>query len=325
MARQKDFEAQEGGERESKRRSLFEMPRLPWKKEEDPQVFAKREAGHFAGRLLLRASLAREKKKGGKGQDLKTALAEKDVELKGLYGKKEELSRARLDLAKRFQDFREAEKVLGHALKPFHGERRELLLAALDHSLNPEAKDKKPFSIKPEEAIAYREVLDELDSRTTEEKRPAMHLAAFIYLKQEKIYEAEDQLNGTREQALDRQIHVAVAERNIIDLLDTNPGITERVTAILHYDRLDDEQKARAIFEELETISNFSSALAEYTPQAADLQERILNGERSIRTDREALARFAELSESERAIAQIAPEESARRGEEALEREDIIE
>lgn len=332
MAQPKKFEVPESGEREPKRKSLFEMPRLAWKKEEDPKVQAKRAAGHFIGRLLLRASLEREKKDGkGERKDLKTALREKDVELKGLYGKKEELGRTREDLAKRFKDFREAEKVMGHALEPFSGDRRELLLTALDHALNPEQKDKKP--LKPEEERTHREVLDELDSRTLEEKRPAMHLAAFIYLKQERIFEAEDQLNGTRKQALDRQINIAVAERNVTELLDTTPGIAQRVIPILHYDRLDDEQKARAIFDELaargdarqrETMEGFASALAESIPQADDLQERILDGERSIRTDREALARFGELAESERAIAQIPREESERRGKKALEDQDVM-
>lgn len=332
MAQPKKFEAQEGREREPKRKSLFEMPRLPWKKEKDPKVQAKRAAGHFIGRLLLRASLEREKKEAqGKRKDLKTALAEKDVELRGLHGKKRELARTREDLAKRSKDFRAAEKVMGHALEPFTGERRELLLAALDHSLNPEAEDKEP--LKPEEERAQREVLDELDSRTAEEKRPAMHLAAFIYLKQEKIFEAEDQLNGTRKQALDRQINIAVAERNVTELLDTTPGIAQRVIPILHYARLDDEQKARAIFEELaargdarerETMESFSSVLAESTSQADDLQASILDGERNIRVDREALARFGELSESEKAIAQIPTEEKVEIGQKNLERQDMV-
>jgi hypothetical protein len=332
MARPKKFEALKGGEREPKRKSLFEMPRLPWKKEEYPKVHGKRAAGHFVGRLLLRASLEREKKEGkGEQKDLKTALAEKDVELKGLYGKKEELALTREALAKRFKDFREAEKVMGYALTPFRGERRELLLAALDHSLNPEAKDKKP--LKPEEERAHREVLDGLDSRTLEEKRPAMHLAAFVYLKQEKIHEAEDQLNGTREQALDRQIHVAVAERNVTELLDTTPGIAQRVIPILHYDRLDDEQKARAIFEELaargdarqrETVEGFASAFAESTPKADDLQASILDGERSLRMHRDAIAQAEGIAESERAIAQIPEEEAVRRGKAVLGSQDVM-
>lgn len=331
MARAKKFEVQEGGEREPKQKSLFELPRLPWKKKEDPAIHAKRASGHFIGRLLLRASLEREKKSGGERQDLKTALAEKDVELKGLYGKKEELARTRADLAKRFKDFREAERALGRSLKPFAGERRELLLAALDYALNPETKDKKP--LRPEEARANREILDELDSRTAEEKQPVMHLAAFLYLKQERIFEAEDRLNGARKQELDYRINVAFAERNVTELLDATPGIARRVMPILHHDRLDDEGKARMIFEELtarggvrerETMEHFSSALAQFTLQADDLLERILDGERGIRNDREALARLGELAESERAVAQIAPEEKAKRGQENLESQDIV-
>lgn len=333
MARKPFEQGGESGEHGPERKkSLFELPRMPWNRKTDSGVYARRESGFFVGRLLFRAALTQEKKEsGGERQDLKKALNEKDVELKGLYGKKEELGRTREDLAKRFKDFREAEKVLGFALEPFKGERRDLLLSALDHDLNPDRKGTEP--LKPEEEEKNQKVLDELDGRTAEEKRPAMHLAAFVQLKQEKINEAEDQLNGTHEQKLDSEINVAVHERNVIELLDTSPGLTDRLIGIVDNRGQNDSEKVRAIRDEFlalkdprqrETIEGLSGALAQHVVESEDFQTRILEGERSLRTDREAIARTEGLAESERAIAQIPKEEGARRGREALERQDIV-
>lgn len=312
-------------------KSIFELPRMECNPKSDPGVYARGESCKFAGQLLFREALAREKNEsGGERQDLKKALNEKDVELKGLYGKKEELGRTREDLAKRFEDFREAEKVLGFALEPFQNERRDLLLSALDHDLNPQRKDTEP--LKPEEKERNRKILKELDDRTAEEKRPAMHIAAFVHLKQEKIDEAENQLNGTRKQKVDSEINVAVHERNVIELLDTSPGLTNRLVGILSERRMNDSEKVRAIRNEFlalkdpeqrETINGLSGALAQHVVDSEDFQTRILEGEKSLRTDREAIAQAQGLAESEKAIAQIPKEEGARRGQEALERQEI--
>lgn len=332
MAKKPFEQGGESGEHGPERKkSLFELPRMPWNKKSDPGVYARRESWHFVGQLLFRAALTRENNEsGGKRQDLKKALNEKDVELKDLYGKKEELGRTREDLAKRFKDFRDAEKVLGYALEPFKGERRDLLLSALDHDLNPERKNTEP--LKPGEEEKYKEVLDELDGRTAEKKQPAMHLAAFVQLKQEKIDAAENQLNGTHEQKLDSEINVAVHERNVIELLDTSPGLTDRLMEIVGNRGQDDSEKVRAIRDEFlalvdprqrETIEGLSGALAQHVVDSEDFQTRILEGERSLRTNREAIASAQGLAESEKAIAQIPKEEGARRGQEALERQEI--
>lgn len=322
----------EGEHRPERKKSLFELPRMPWNRKSDPGVYARRESGNFVGRLLFRAALAKEKNEsGGRRQDLKKALREKDVKLEGLYGKKEELGRTREDLAKRFKDFGEAEKVLGYALEPFKGERRDLLLSALDHDLNPEREGTE--QLQSEEEERNQKLLDELDGRTAKEKRPAMRLAAFVQLKQEKIAAAQDQLNGTHEQKLDSEINVAVHERNVIELLDTSPGLTDRLVGIVREQRMNDSEKVRAIRneflalkdpEERETINGLSGALAQYVVDSKDFQTRILEGERSLRTDREAIAQAQGLAESEKAIAQIPKEEGARRGQENLERQDIV-
>lgn len=313
------------------KKSLFELPRMPWNKRTDAGVYARKEAGFFVGRILLQTAVAREKKEsGGRKKDLQTALQDKDVELKGLHGKKEELARLRHDLANGFKDFQEAEKVLGYALTPFKGEKRELLLAALYDKFT-EKKDKKP--LKPEEKRKYEEAIDELDSRTAEEKRPAMRLAAFVYLKREKLFEAEDQLNGTRQQQKDSQMNVAVQERSVLELLDTSPGLANRIKAICRQQNVGDDEKARAIHFEFfslkdpvarETLENYSRVLAKHVVDEADFERRIFEGEHNILTIREASEKAECLAESERAIAQIPEVEGARRGRENLERQDIV-
>lgn len=332
MARKPFEQSGESGEHGPERKkSHFELPRMPWNRQTDSGVYARRESGFFVGRILLQSAVAREKKESaGKRNDLQTVLQDKGVELKGLHGKKEELAKLRNNLAKGFKDFREAEKVLGYALEPFQGEKRELLLAALDDKFT-EKKDKKP--LKPEEERKYEEVIDELDSRTAEEKRPAMRLAAFIYLKREKLFEAEDQLNGTRQQQKDSQINVAVQERSVLELLDTSPGLADRIEAICRRPNVGDDEKARAIHFEFfsledpvarETLENYSRTLAKHVVDDADFERRIFEGERNIRTIREATEKAERLAESESAIAQIPKEEGARREQEALERHEIV-
>lgn len=314
--------------------SVFEKPRESWDKKTDVQEYARRERAHFVGKLVLAVEIGRDGEKGekekGEPKDLKKAFREGEVALEGLHGKKLALEQTRGDLANRFEDFRQAEKVMGHALKPFDGEKRDLLFAALDHELNPEMKHGKPLA--EDDQQKFGEALADLDSRTAPEKRQGMHMAAYIHLKQERVFEAEDQLNGTREQALAREMGVANSETAVREFLQSQPELSRSLTEIMNDRRRTDDQKVRAIDRVLSAVSDpkqkgaiegYVTALAQHSESAPELERRIRSGELNLRNEKESIVRLQELSEQEQAMLRLPEDEAAEMQEASLERHDI--
>lgn len=340
MAQHAKFEMREGREAGEKEPSVFEKPRLPWDGKQDVREYARRERAAFVGRLLFRSAMVKnsEEADSAQAEDLKRAFEEKEVALEGLHGKKEALGKTREKLAKKFQDFREAEKTMGHSLKPFAGEKREVLYAALDHELNPQGQ-RAAEDLKPDEKEKFQQTLDEFDLRTSPEQRPAMHMATYLYLKQERVFEAEDQLNGTREQLSDRETQLAESEHASIFLLQETPGLGLYVRGALSNHSLTEMQKLREIHGALEqrgffegpsengnryTLDSLTANLEKYAQNGPKLRERIAAGQRALRTERESLVCAQELSESDRAIAEIPEEEGVERGQEILKRQDQV-
>ncbi|GEM_PF-6131584 len=315
--------------------SVFERPREPWDKRSDVGEYARRERAHFAGKLLLWGAIRREGEKGekekGRPRDLEKAFREGEVDLEGLHGKKVALEGTRADLAERFEDFRQAEKVMGHALQPFDGEKRDLLFGALDHELNPEMKHDKPLA--EDDQRKFGEVLQELDARTAPDQQHGMHMAAYLYLKQERVFEAEDQLNGTREQALVRETAVADSQGAVRNFLQSQPGLARSLTQIVQDSRRTDDQKVRAIDlalaqlddpEQKEMMEGYVSVLAQQIQSAPELARRIKDGERGVQNEKESIVKLQELSDQEQALAQLPEDEAQGRQEASLERHDIV-
>lgn len=281
-------------------------PRIPWDGKMDVKEYARRERAHFVGRLLLSARTQPDKK--GKEPDLQKALGEKDVELRDIDRKKEGLAKTREEFGKRFEDFRKSEKHMGHLLSPLTGEKRDLLFAALDCSLNPEAAKEK---IRPEDEEKMANALAEFDARVAPGEQDAAHLAAFLYLKQEQVFEAEDQLNGTCEQTLKREGATAGAEKNLIAYLAENPKAAQKMRATLQNQKLSETERLRSIHDALEsaekkedqkTLDEFCEVMETDAVEAPEIEQKLKQHERHFQKEQEAIARAQELTQNEKLI-----------------------
>lgn len=244
----KSVDVQKNGPRES---NILEGKLEPWDGKEAPDQYARRARAASAGRLLLSASLNKEGKKG-KGNDLADVLKEKNAAIEGLHAKKKALAGTRENYAEKIPEFKKAEKALGYSLKNFDGEKSDLLLTALDNELNPERK--KP--LKQAEQKNAQRALKEFDERTEPAKHTAMHLAAYIYLKQGKIAEGENQIWDIQDKAAGRGIDFQVKERNFVALLNADSGLARSLNVILRDERLSDKEKIRAIDDALSGLQN---------------------------------------------------------------------
>lgn len=325
------------GRQQEGHESLFEGHRQEWDEKSDAGQYARRERALSAGKLVLGISLYKEKEqlsreKGEKGAEkaerykpLQEALREHDVDIAGLKGKKEALFRVREDLRKRHEDFRNAEKETGRILASFSGKKREILFQALDRELNPMQRDKKP--LQPKERETFARALGELDKRTAEvgaKEKPqnpqAMRMAVYLYMKQERVFEAEDKVNGLREQALDAELNLQMGERNFAELLNAQPELASRMLGIVTNKRFSEDQKVRAIDaalveindpEQKRVIGDYLSALEQYAKRSPELQRQTEALERSLRTDQEVITRSRELADEEKVLAQIPEEKGA--------------
>lgn len=321
--------------REHREMSVFEQPYENWDEKSDLKEYARRRRAHFVGKLLLGFRVNREKKEGeqekkGEG-DLEKALQERQVALEGLHGKKLALENTRAEFAKRFEDFRQAEKVMGHALEPFTGEKRDILFGALDQELNPEKRDKK--SLTEDDQRKFGEALAELDSRTAPDKQHGMHMAAYMYLKQERVLQAEDQLNGTREQALARETSLVDSETAVAKFLQSQPELARSLSEIVRDKKRTDDQKLRAIDgvlskvndpKQREAIEGYITALSAYTTDMPAFEKRIKAGELSLNREKDSIQSGPKLAELEQAINQLPDDAATRRTEESFRRHDVL-
>ncbi|MBI2638345.1 hypothetical protein HYW83_02025 [Candidatus Peregrinibacteria bacterium] len=324
------FENREHG-REQREVSIFERPREPWDEKSAVQEYARRSRAHWVGRVLLGAEIHQEEEQGGreKPKNLQRAFRENEVALEGLHGKKLALEKTRADFAKRFEDFRQAQKVMGYALEPFTGEKRDILFEALNDKLNPASKE------APSEGDQrkFGEALAQLDARTAPDQQQGMHVAAYMYLKQERVFAAEDQLNGTREQALQRESQLVNAEGTVVQFLESQPDLAHSLARIVRDKKRTDEQKLRAIDATLEgvrdpkqreAIEGYIKALIGYATEMPALEKRIKSGELSLNRENEGIQNGPRLAELEQAIDQLPDDAVTHRQKESIERHDVI-
>lgn len=321
--------------RESREASVFEQPYEKWDEKSDLKEYARRRRAHFVGKLLLGFRVNREKKEGeqekkGEG-DLEKALQERQVALEGLHGKKLALENTREEFAKRFEDFRQAEKVMGYALEPFADEKRDVLFGALDQELNPEKRDKKPPA--ENEQRKFGEALAELDSRTAPDKQHGMHMAAYMYLKQERVMQAEDQLNGTREQALARETSLVDSETAVAKFLQSQPDLAHSIADIVGDKKRTDDQKIRAIdgvlsqvndLKQREAIEGYITAFSAYATDMPAFEKRIKAGELSLNLEKDSIQSGLKLAELAMAIDRLPDDAVAHGRKESFERHDVL-
>jgi hypothetical protein len=313
--------------------SIFERLREAWDGKSDVREYARRSRAHWVGRVLLGAEIHREEEQAGRGKprNLEKAFQEQEVALEGLHGKQLALERTRADLAERFEDFRQAEKVMGYALEPFTGEKRDVLFQALNNKLNPEGRRENPPT--EEDERKFGEALTQLDARTAPEMQQGMHMAAYIHLKQERVFEAEDQLNGTREQALQRETQLVSAQGAMAQFLESQPDLAHSLARIVRDRNSTDDQKIRAIDAALEDvrdpkqreiIEGYVTALTAYTTETPAFEKSIKAGELSLNIEKEGIQSGPKLAQLEQAIDQLPDDSVTRRQEESFERHDVL-
>lgn len=241
-----------------------------------------------------------------------------DLSLTDLGKKKNALEQGRLELAKRDKDFAESEKHMNNTLQPFEGERRELLLRALDHKLNPIQKEsEKENPVKPEERAKFDRVLGELDARSEPGKEDAFHLAAYMHLLAEQVHGAQDKLSDASSRDIESRTNAVQANQGLIGAITSQPTAVSQISKIVKKADMPEEDKIRAVDGVLTELREPAEreALERYlrdgenSQRAADLAAEIADAKRTIRTSGEKLSRLQELSEEEQLLAQI-PEEA---------------
>jgi hypothetical protein len=320
----------------------------PWDKKTGVEKYAKQEQARFVGRLFVSSELTPKDKKKEEPKDKEQrelfakALGDQSKKLDSLHGKQEALDKFVADTRKGNKEFRETEKLMEEALKPFNGkdergrDKREMLFAALDEDLNPNRNKKE----KPLEPKDKQKIIEELDVRLAETReakggeediKPLDHMGAYVFLLQEHMFSAEDQLNGTREQALKNEVNLVEAEGNTIRFLRENPAFTGKLTSVVTNGTINESQKISAIEALLtsvddpkykEVLDNHGEALRLYA-ELGDLERDIANGARAVLKMKEFLSRAKEKGREAQALLEI-EDITAEQQQESAERHDVV-
>lgn len=192
-----------------------------------------------------------------------------DVSLDKLAAKKQTLEKARVELGKKYEDFDAADsnKNMHLLFKSFSAEERDLLLESLDNELNPigykkgarpsasaertsPEDEKEDTQTHEKKVIAARAKFDEA-IKSHEELRgqnpEALNLASYIYLKQERVSEAENKINAISHSSLEAQKQATLTQRDLYDYIATRPDIVEQMKPIANNPKLSEMQKLHAI------------------------------------------------------------------------------
>lgn len=311
----------------------------------------KEEAGPKAGPETGDKDQAKLNKKE-QAELLKTVLRENDVELNQLHGKKIALGNVKEDFEKRLDGFKESEKLMTKALEPFNGmqdgrDKREMFFLALDSELNPEKGNKLRAGKgeRPEFKLTVEQkekIFEELDTRLAEAReskggepvtKPFDHLAAYVFLQEERIFKAEDQLNGTQEQALGKEDSFLAARGTVYDLFRGKPDFLVSLNGVVNNKGMTAEEKNRAFAgfvagvddpKQREALEGYVVALQER--DSGDFKHAIELSAGTVRREKENLARIGELSVQEQALAGLAGADvEAGKQKESLARHDINE
>lgn len=315
------------------------------------QPLPEKEAGPKAGREAGDKDQEKLNKKE-QAELLKKVLRENEVDLEQLHGKKLALGNVKDDFEKRLEGFKESEKLMAKALEPFNGtqdgrDKREMLFLALDSELNPErgnklraGKGERPeFKLTPEQK---EKIFEELDSRLADaredkggkpETKPFDHLAAYTFLLEERIFAAEDRLNGTQEQALGKEDSFLAARGTVYDLFRSKPDFLVSLNGVVNNKGITAEEKNRAFAglissvtdpEQREALEGYIVALQER--DSGDFKRAIELSAGTVRREKENLAQIGELSAQEQAIAQLTGVDvEAGKQKESLARHDVNE
>lgn len=303
-----------------------------------------------------RVELEKPEKKGLNRKEqaelLKAALKEHEVELDQLHGKKLALNNTKGEFEKRLDGFEESEKLMAKALEPFNGmqdghDKREMLFLALDEDLNPERSDKLKADQNERHELKLtaeqkEKIFEELDSRLADaredkggkpETKPSDHLAAYVFLKEEKIFAAEDQLNGTREQDLAKDKSFLSARGAVYDSFRDKPDFLISLNGVVNNKSTTTEEKNRALNglsasvsdpEQRKALDGYLLVLQER--DSGDFKHAIELSEGTVRREKESLSRINEWSEQEKAVAQLTDVDApAKQQKKSLVRHDVNE
>lgn len=247
----------ENTERLEREPSFFEVGVMPWDGEENQEEYVYQERARFLGRAMSSIKIS-------KGKlirvDLADALQEHEVALQNVHRKQEVLVKARKILEDLHADFRKAHKEIERRLASFQGTDRDLLFEALDEEILGRKKV-EPKENEPEEmGKARKKTLALFEKEIPEAEKEASRLAAYLFIKEERLDKAQSQLNGTREQILRREENLRVGERELLQVMSNYPGIAGLIHQIMKDSSSSDMQKAYDIHARLEEINEYADA-----------------------------------------------------------------